>query len=53
MIFVVIFLVAVGAWEAYVFKTHGYAEDIFLSVGCFGAAAFLLAAMINKVELLP
>ena len=52
MTFIIIFLFAIGAWETYVYYTHRYIEDLCLTVASFGAAAFLLAAMINKVELL-
>ena len=53
MMFIIIFLFAIGTWETYVYNTHRYPEDLCLTVACYGAAAFLLAAMINKVELLP
>lgn len=49
MTFLIIFFAAIGAWEAYVYRSHCYPEDIFLSVGCFGAAAFLLAMRLNGV----
>lgn len=49
MIFLIIFLSAIGAWEMHVFITHRYPEDVCIAVGCFGAAAFLLAMVLNGV----
>ena len=53
MIFLIGFLIAMGIWETYVTLMHHYPEDILLTVMCFGAAAFLLAAKLNEVTLLP
>lgn len=47
MIFLVVFFAGVGAWEAYVYHSHRYPEDICLTVACFGAAVFLLAMKMN------
>lgn len=49
MIFLIIFLASIGAWEIYVFHSHYYPEDLLLSVCCIGAAAFLLAMVLNGV----
>ena len=47
MIFLIIFFAAIGVWEMHVFFTHNYPEDLFLTVGCIGAAAFLLAMQLH------
>lgn len=47
MIFLIIFFAAIGVWEMHVFFTHRYPEDVCISVGCFGAAAFLLAFVLH------
>ena len=53
MIFIILFLIAIGAWEIYVFLSHYFPEDLFLTVACFGAAAFLLAMKLDGVVFLP
>lgn len=52
MIFIIVFLTAMGAWEAHVFYKNRYPEDLFLTVACFGAAAFLWAMKANGVVIL-
>lgn len=49
MIFLIIFFLAIGAWELHVFLAHYYVEDLFLTVGCIGAAMFLFALWLNGV----
>lgn len=53
MIFLIIFFSAIGAWELHIFLSRNYPEDLLLTVGCIGAAAFLLAMYLNGVSLLP
>ena len=47
MIFIILFLIFMGALEAYVYYKHRYAEDIFLSVLAFGFSMFLSALWVN------
>ena len=49
MIFILVFLAAMGAWEAYVYNLYHYPEDILLSVMSFGFAFFLGALWLNGV----
>ena len=49
MIFLIIFLIAIGIWESYVFYYNRYPEDLLLLVACFGAAMFLAAFLVNGV----
>lgn len=47
MIFIVIALCIIGAWEVYVYKLHRYAEDALISFASFSAAMFLTFLSIN------
>ena len=50
MTIIIIGLCAIGAWEVYVYKTHMYMEDLFLSVIAFGLAMFFSALWLNGVK---
>ena len=50
MTFIIIFLFAIGAWEAYVYYKSRYPEDIIITVGVFGLAMFLAALLLNGVR---
>lgn len=47
MIFIIIGLITLGVFEAYIYRKEHYPEDLVLSVASFGIAAFLAALWVN------
>lgn len=47
MIFIIIGLITLGVFEAYIYRKKHYPEDLVLSVASFGIAAFLAALWVN------